>query len=90
MIAIRGMAGLGDNIFQRAFIKSLVKSQEVLLETPWPELYQDLPNIKFIKPNTRLRTQAKNLRNTDNSVWAKPYYGNATPNLSRMPRIIPR
>ena len=77
MIAIRGMQGLGDNIYQRAFVKSLVRSNEVILETPWPEIYQDLPNLHLVKPNTRLRTQAKNLRKTDNSVWAKPYYGNA-------------
>lgn len=77
MIAIRGMQGLGDNVYQRAFIKSLVRSNEVLLETPWPELYSDLPNLQLIKPHTRLRTQAKNIVNADKSLWAKPYYGNA-------------
>ena len=65
MIAIRGMQGLGDNVYQRAFIKSLVKSKEVLLETPWPEIYEDLPNIKFIKPQTKLRTQKKSLEKVD-------------------------
>ena len=77
MIAIRGMMGLGDNVYQRSFIKSLVKSKEVLLETPWPELYQDLQNIKFIKPQTRLRTQKKSLEKVDRNLWAGSYYGPA-------------
>ena len=77
MIAIKSMFGLGDCIFIRAFIKSWCKQQEVLLETPWPELYQDLQNIKFIKPNTRLRTQKKNADRVDASVWAGKYYGQA-------------
>lgn len=77
MIAIRGMQGLGDNCYQRAFIKSLIKSRHVLLETPWPELYDDLDNITFIKPHTRLRTQAKNVASVDDSVWGIKYYGNA-------------
>lgn len=77
MIAIKMMMGLGDNVYGRAFIKSLVKSTPVLLETPWPEIYQDLPNIKFIKPHTRLRTQKKSADRVDESVWAKPYFGNS-------------
>ena len=77
MIAIRGMQGLGDNVYQRAFIKSLVKSKEVLLETPWPEIYEDLPNIKFIKPQTKLRTQKKSLEKVDKNLLAGSYYGPA-------------
>ena len=77
MIAFRGMQGLGDNIYQRAFIKSLVRSSEVLLETPWPEIYQDLPNLHLVRPHTRLRTQAKNAENADKSLWSKPYFGNS-------------
>lgn len=55
------MLGLGDNIYQRAFIKQLPKP--LTLTTPWPELYQDL-DIQFANPQTRLRTQAKNAQNT--------------------------
>ena len=76
-IAIRGMQGLGDNIYQRAFIKSLVKATPVILETPWPELYADLPNLSMIKPHTRLRTQKKSADRADKSLWSKPYYGNS-------------
>lgn len=52
------MRGLGDNIYMRAFIKAL--PGRVWLDTPWPELYRDLP-VQFVKPETSLRTQSKNI-----------------------------
>lgn len=54
---IKGMLGLGDNIFARAFVKNYPGA---FLETPWPELYSDL-DVKCIRPITQLRTQAKNI-----------------------------
>lgn len=62
---IQGMKGLGDNIYQRAFLKGL--KHPVWLETPWPELYADLPMVRLVKPDTKLRTQAKNMRR--HSAW---------------------
>lgn len=53
----KGMLGLGDNIYQRAFISKL---KGVYLETPWPELYSDI-DVKCVRPSTNLRTQAKNI-----------------------------
>jgi hypothetical protein len=65
---IHGMRGLGDNLFQRPFIKALPKP--VYLDTPWPEIYQDIPGVQFIRPQTTLRTQAKNIaRHAD---WIMP------------------
>ena len=58
-LVIRGMHGLGDNIGQRNFIKEL--PFPVYLETPWPQLYSDLPNIKLIECDSYWRTQKKNL-----------------------------
>lgn len=58
-ILIEGMKGLGDNIYQRAYIKAI--GRELCLETPWPELYADLPFVRCVKPETTLRTQAKNI-----------------------------
>lgn len=55
---VQGMRGLGDNIYQRAFIKAL--GGEVWLDTPWPQLYRDLP-VHFVRPATQLRTQLKNI-----------------------------
>lgn len=65
---IHSMKGLGDNCYQRAFIKALAKP--VYLDTPWPELYADIPGVHFIRPQTTLRTQAKNIaRHAD---WVMP------------------
>lgn len=55
---VQGMYGLGDNIYQRAFVKQMPGAYVV---TPWPELYSDL-DVKAVKPQTRLRTQLKNVR----------------------------
>lgn len=65
---IHSMKGLGDNVYQRAFIKALPKP--VYLDTPWPEIYSDMPGVHFIRPQTTLRTQAKNIaRHAD---WIMP------------------
>lgn len=59
IVIIHGMQGLGDNVYQRAFVKNLPRP--VYLETPWPELYADLEGVQFLRPVTKLRTQAKNI-----------------------------
>lgn len=65
---INGMLGLGDNLFERPFIKALPKP--VYLSTPWPFLFHDIPGVHFIRPQTTLRTQAKNIaRHAD---WVMP------------------
>lgn len=71
---LRGMQGLGDNIYQRAAVREL---GPVLLETPWPQLYADLPDVQCLRVATRLRTQAKNAARGD-LQWARP--------VPRMPR----
>lgn len=65
---IHGMRGLGDNLYQRAFVKQLPKP--VYLDTPWPELFQDLPGVHFTRPVTPLRTQLKNIARHNN--WVMP------------------
>lgn len=65
---IHSMKGLGDNLYQRAFIKALPKP--VYLDTPWPEIYHDIPGVHFIRPQTTLRTQAKNIARHTN--WILP------------------
>lgn len=65
---IHSMKGLGDNLFQRPFIKALPKP--VYLDTPWPEIYAGIDGVHFIRPQTTLRTQAKNIaRHAD---WVMP------------------
>jgi hypothetical protein len=59
-ILIRGMLGLGDNILQRPFVRAAAAQyDDVYLETPWPELYCDLP-VHLCKRPTSLRSQVKN------------------------------
>ena len=59
MILYNGMQGLGDNIYQRAFLSRL--QETVKLITPWPQLYVDMPHILPVASLTTLRTQRKNL-----------------------------
>lgn len=69
---LHGMWGLGDNIFQRAIVRNLLKREQTLyLETPWPELYEDLPIAGFVLADRRLRTQLKNVSRQPASRWRK-------------------
>ncbi len=73
-LVIDGMYGMGDCIYQRPFIRDRLKMHsEVYLRTPWPELYWDLEsvgNLRFVKPDTQLRTQAQNANRTNQ--WRVP------------------
>jgi hypothetical protein len=66
---IRGMWGLGDNIYARPFVRAAAERYELHLETPWPELYADL-DIKFIRGTRRLRTQQKNMARQGADRWS--------------------
>ncbi len=65
---IHGMRGLGDNLFMRPFIKAVPKP--VYLDTPWPEIYAGIDGVHFIRPQTNLRTQAKNIAR--HTTWTMP------------------
>lgn len=65
---IHGMLGLGDNLFERPFIKALPKP--VYLSTPWPFVFHDIPGVHFIRPSTTLRTQSKNIAR--HATWTMP------------------
>ena len=68
-LVIRGMWGLGDNIYQRPFVRAACRRAMVYLETPWPELYEDLP-VRFLRADRRLRTQTRNVRRQPVSRWS--------------------
>lgn len=80
---INGMYGLGDSVYQRAFVREI--KERVYLRTCWPQLYTDLPNVYPVRGKTKLRTQNKNAARQPLSVWhASPAlpakkigYGNA-------------
>jgi hypothetical protein len=66
---IRGMWGMGDNIYSRPFVRAAAAQYRVHLETPWPELYADL-NIKFVRGSRKLRTQQKNIARQSADLWS--------------------
>lgn len=71
-LLIQGMKGLGDNIFQRPFVRAACAGgRPVYLETPWPELYADLP-VRPVVTGTTLRTQRRNEQRQAASTWSSP------------------
>ena len=55
--------GFGDNLYQRAILRVLAQQYDaVYLQTTCPDIYWDIPNVKFINPGrVPLRTQTKYL-----------------------------
>lgn len=68
-LLVQGQKGLGDNIFARPFIRAAADRREIFLETPWPELFSDLPNVFPVRAPTTLRTQVKNMARVPRSAW---------------------
>ncbi|MDU3232876.1 MAG: hypothetical protein E7B00_16670, partial [Citrobacter koseri] len=60
---------MGDNIYQRAFVRQLPAGS--FIKTPWPELYEDLP-VRPVRSNTTLRTQRKNEHRTQSVFHPLP------------------
>lgn len=60
-LRVNGMHGLGDNLHQRGVVRSLAARHEVWLDTPWPALYHDMPDVHLFATGSRLRTQSKSL-----------------------------
>ena len=68
---IRSSWGLGDSIYGRPFVAAHAAQREVYLETPWPELYADLP-VRFVRGARQLRTQMRNLARQQGTQWFRP------------------
>jgi hypothetical protein len=70
---IHSMGGLGDNIYQRPFVRGAVeRGHDVWLDTPWPQLFEDIPNVHCVYAPTRLRTQARNQAIIPADRWEEP------------------
>jgi hypothetical protein len=78
-LLIRGQWGLGDNIYARPFIRALAAQRDLYLETPWPELFEDLP-VRFVLAERppKLRTQLRNIAMQPASRWSRPPAGAET------------
>jgi len=68
-----GCGGFGDSFYQRALVRHLAKEHDTIyLRTAIPEVYWDIPNVKFLYPDSlNLRTQQKHIDRLDKSVWVE-------------------
>lgn len=74
-ILLRGYQGLGDQFYQRPFIRRFCEAREgtVYLETPYPELYAGLgENLRFVRSGSGLRCQAEHERGVARGTWSTP------------------
>jgi ADP-heptose:LPS heptosyltransferase len=64
---IQGYYGFGDCIYQFPFVKELSKQySKIYLRTPFPQLFDSIPNVEFIKPPaTHLSTCKKYMEKYD-------------------------
>lgn len=72
-LAVIPMGGLGDSIYQRPFVRWHAERRgELYLRTPWPELFDDLPGVRFVRPDGMdLRTQARNIDRQPPERWVR-------------------
>jgi hypothetical protein len=71
---LKGMGGLGDNVYQRPLVRHLAaQRRQVWLSTPYPELYTDLPEVIPVRWATlELRCQLKNMARQAAGVFQPP------------------
>lgn len=67
-LVVRTMEGLGDNLWSRPHVLALSRLYDLVLLTPWPQAYVDIPGLRFGRPSTRLRTQSENVRRWE-TAW---------------------
>src|SRR5262245_32445732 len=75
-LLVTGMQGLGDNIHQRAIVRQFLREGRpaVYLQTPWPAIYHDMPELRLLPARSNLRTQQRNERRE-----SARYFGGAVP-----------
>lgn len=63
-LLVKGMGGLGDCIRQRAILRQLMGTHDIIVESPFVSLYHDLVavGLKVVPKRTSLRTQQKNAK----------------------------
>jgi len=71
---IIALPGLGDAIYQRPHIRGMLRRYtNIYLETGFPQIFQDIPGLKFVKPLTPLPVYNANVAlfpdSSINSPW---------------------
>ena len=70
-LLIQACWGLGDAIYIRPVIADAAQQRPIFLETPWPELYDDLP-VQFVRGEKGLRLQMRNVWRQSAARWVEP------------------
>jgi hypothetical protein len=70
-LLIQAPWGLGDAIYIRPAIADAAQQRPIFLETPWPELYDDLP-LQFVRGEKGLRLQMRNVWRQSATRWVDP------------------
>jgi len=73
---LEGYAGIGDNFWQRPFMKELCKDKIVYLMTYTPQVYWDIPNLRPVRaPYKSFKHHNKLADKVDSTQWYdKPKY----------------
>lgn len=89
-LIVQGMHGMGDNLHQRSIIRELSKAYSVWLETSWPCIYWDMPDVHFMRRGAQgLRTQLKNqAREADSFTLRHPPHDTPTLKIHYPPREV--
>ncbi len=72
-VFIEGQLGFGDNLNHRPLVRDLAyRFKTVYVRTPIPEIYHDIPGVRFVRPETRLRTQSINEERNQGNWYEMP------------------
>lgn len=86
-VYLKAMAGLGDNLYIRPFIRDMVKRNiPIALQTAYPDLFSDM-SLRIVRPQTGHPNAMKSIRQWgDRHHWRGA--PDASPGLKMMPSII--
>lgn len=83
-VYLKAMAGLGDNLYIRPFIRDMVKRNiPVALQTAYPELFSDM-GLRIVRPQTAHLNAMKSIRE-----WGDKHHWRGAPKNSNGMRITP-
>jgi hypothetical protein len=57
------MAGIGDNLHERAIVRELARDNDVWVRTSWPQIYWDMPQLKLLPAESKTPWMVRNERN---------------------------
>ncbi len=67
---LSGWRGIGDTIYTRPAIRAQSSHRIVFVDTAWPEIFADLRNVQFVRPEANLRTQRKHAATLPPETWS--------------------